>query len=48
MADNLEGEERGKVEEKGQEGIKRKGEEWGMAKWQRRRRKRRRHLSVNI
>lgn len=40
--------ERGKVEEKGQGGIKRKGEEWGMAKWQRRKRKRRRHLGVNI
>jgi len=40
--------EKGKVEGRGQEGVKRKGGEWAMAKWQRRRRKRRGHLGVNI
>ena len=40
--------ERGEVEGRGQEGVKRKGGEWAMAKWQRRRRKRRGHLGVNI
>lgn len=40
--------EEGDVAAKGEEGIKRRGGEWGMAKWQRRRRKRRGHLGVNI